>query len=229
MKNIVVTGASKGIGFEVAKTLAGQGHRVYVLARSGEKLKELSEQMPSKIIPFSCDLTKPEQIEEFVSSLDSDASLDVLINNAGYLINKPFVELTSSDWMQMIDANLFSAVHLIKALKNRLNSGSHIVNVGSMGGFHGSSKFPGLSAYSAAKGALTILSECLATEFINDGISVNCLCLGAVQTQMLEEAFPGYQAPLQPTQMGEFIADFSINGHKFFNGKALPVSLHNPG
>ena len=97
-----------------------------------------------------------------------------------------------------------------------------------MGGYQGSSKFPGLSLYSASKGALSILSECMAEELGEKGIKVNCLALGAAQTEMLEKAFPGYQAPLSANEMAEFISDFAINGHRYFNGKILPISVSTP-
>jgi NAD(P)-dependent dehydrogenase (short-subunit alcohol dehydrogenase family) len=109
-----------------------------------------------------------------------------------------------------------------------MSSGSHIVNISSMGGFQGSAKYKGLSYYSASKAALACLTECLATEFTEFGISVNCLALGAVQTEMLDEAFPGYKAPVDAKQMAEFISGFALTGHKFFNGKILPVALGNP-
>lgn len=97
-----------------------------------------------------------------------------------------------------------------------------------MGGHESTSKFSGLSAYSASKAALANLTECLAEEWKTEGISVNCLMLGAVNTEMLGEAFPGYQAPLNAVEMADFICDFSLKGNTFFNGKLLPVSLSTP-
>jgi 3-oxoacyl-[acyl-carrier protein] reductase len=109
-----------------------------------------------------------------------------------------------------------------------MSSGSHIVNISSMGGYQGSSKYKGLSVYSASKAALSCLSECLAGELKDSGISVNCLALGSVQTGMFEKAFPGFKAPLGPKEMAEFITYFAINGNKYFNGKVLPVAVNNP-
>jgi NAD(P)-dependent dehydrogenase (short-subunit alcohol dehydrogenase family) len=85
-----------------------------------------------------------------------------------------------------------------------------------------------LAAYSSAKGALSILTECMAEEFKDQNISVNCLALGAVQTQMLETAFPGIQAPVDADTMGMYLANFALNGHLVYNGKVLPVSLSTP-
>ena len=99
--------------------------------------------------------------------------------------------------------------------------------VSSIGGIRGSSKFPGLASYSSSKGALNILTEVLATEF-KDGPYFNTLCLGAVQTPMLELAFPGYNAEVKPKDMAQFIYDFSTSNPLLFNGKVIPVSISNP-
>jgi NAD(P)-dependent dehydrogenase (short-subunit alcohol dehydrogenase family) len=152
-----------------------------------------------------------------------------LINNAGLLINKPFRELSPEDWQAMFAVNVFGVAEMIRALLPVFtNDGGHILNVGSMGGFQGSAKFPGLSAYSASKAALASLTECLAEELKNDKIAVNCLALGAVQTEMLETAFPGFQAPVSSEEMGRLLAWFIRQGHTFFNGKVLPVSVSTP-
>ena len=105
---------------------------------------------------------------------------------------------------------------------------AHIVNIGSMGGFQGSAKFKGLSLYSSSKGALAILSECLAEELKERKIFVNCLALGSAQTEMLSEAFPGYHAPLTAREMAGFVVDFATRGHRWFNGKVLPVAVSTP-
>jgi NAD(P)-dependent dehydrogenase (short-subunit alcohol dehydrogenase family) len=97
-----------------------------------------------------------------------------------------------------------------------------------MGGFQGSAKFPGLSFYSASKAALCCLTECLATELKDKSIKMNALALGSVQTEMLDKAFPGYKAPVKAEEIAEFITDFAINGHRYVNGKVLPVSLSTP-
>ncbi|MDX1642694.1 MAG: SDR family oxidoreductase, partial [Balneolaceae bacterium] len=159
---------------------------------------------------------------------DHQLSIDGFIHNAGSLINKPFVEQTDEDWEKQLTVNLMAPVKLTKNLINQFSEDSHIVNIGSMGGFQGSEKFPGLSAYSTSKGALAILTECLAIELAEYGVKVNCLCLGAVQTEMLETAFPGIDAPVNPAEMAQFIGDFTISGGTFMNGKILPVALNNP-
>jgi NAD(P)-dependent dehydrogenase (short-subunit alcohol dehydrogenase family) len=97
-----------------------------------------------------------------------------------------------------------------------------------MGGVQGSLKFPGLSAYSSSKGAVITLMELLAEECKELGISFNTLALGAVQTEMLAEAFPDYKAPTTAFEMAEYIANFALTGNQFYNGKVLQVSSSTP-
>jgi NAD(P)-dependent dehydrogenase (short-subunit alcohol dehydrogenase family) len=159
---------------------------------------------------------------------DHFGRVDILVNIAGFLITKDFLDMANDEARLMMETNFFGPASLIRILKPIMPAGSHIVNITSMGGFQGSAKYKGLSYYSASKAALACLTECLANEFAEYGISVNCLALGAVQTEMLDEAFPGYKAPVDAKQMAKFISDFALNGHKFFNGKILPVAVGNP-
>lgn len=228
IKNIVITGASRGIGYETAKYCAESGHHVFAIARSADKLSQLVEECEGSVTAIEADLSTSEGIATISNSVKGLFSIDILINNAGTLINKPFLETSIEEWQHHLDVNLLSVVNLIKTLYPAFSRGSHIVNISSMGGFQGSIKFPGLSAYSTTKGTLAILTESLSTEFAGDEISVNCLCLGAVQTEMLNEAFPGYSAPVQANEMGQFISEFALNNHKYMNGKVLPISLNNP-
>ena len=178
---------------------------------------------------FSTDLSDADSINNAVKFIKKNfSSVDVLINNAGKLINKPFVETTIQDFKSVYSVNVFGLAELIRLLIPSFCNTSHVINISSIGGIGGSSKFPGLSAYSSSKAALNVLTEMLYEEFKSSGPIVNTLALGAVQTEMLEEAFPGYQAPLSSTEMAHYIYDFSINGHKYFNGKILPVSISNP-
>ncbi|KPK86372.1 MAG: hypothetical protein AMS27_05200 [Bacteroides sp. SM23_62_1] len=236
--NIIVTGASRGIGFEIVKAFAGTGgNRIVALARNInnlERLKSVCETMPSgkDLEIIQVDLSDMDGIfSMLVPKINSlFPNLDILINNAGYLVNKPFKDIQRDELNEMIRINLMVPFTLIQSLVELLKKGdkSHVINISSMGGIQGSVKFPGLSAYSMTKGGLGILTECLAEEYRDTNISFNCLALGSVQTEMLEEAFPGYRAPLTPEEMANFIVDFAVNGQKLFNGKILPVSLSTP-
>lgn len=227
--NIIITGASRGIGYETARLL-GKSNSVLALSRNFRALKSLKKENPElDILKF--DITSPDDFETLAHHLQKNyRSLDVIINNAGFLVNKPFEKISFSEVEKIFQTNLFGIMRLIHFSLPWLkkSSAAHIVNIGSMGGFQGSAKFPGLSVYSSSKAALACLSECLAEEFRQDKISVNCLAIGAVQTEMFTEAFPGYKAPLAASQMAEFVAEFSTRGHRYFNGKVLPVSLSTP-
>lgn len=228
-KVILVTGASRGIGFETARYLAGQKYQVLATARSADKLEELKSTHPKRIDIVQADLLDSTSIQKIIDVIrDQNMILTALIHNAGGLVNKPFLELTDHDWNTMWNMNVMSAVRLIRALMPFFDKNAHMVTIGSMGGFQGSSKYPGLSAYSTSKGALSIWTECMATELIDKGVSANCLCLGAVQTEMFKSAFPGVKAPLKPEDMAKFVGDFTLNGHNFMNGQVLPVTLGNP-
>jgi short-subunit dehydrogenase len=230
--NIIVTGASSGIGREVVMKLAADPHnRLIALARNKEALRSLAEGCPNKnITGIPIDISGPRSsLRELKSSLSVDpGKIDILINNAGHLVNKPFTEQSENEIASMVSVNFTAAAAMIAELMPLFVKGSHVVNIGSMGGFQGSLKFSGLSFYSATKGALAILTECLAAEYADRGISFNCLCPGAVQTEMFSRAFPGADAPVSPEEMAAFIADFALNGNKFFNGKILPVALSVP-
>lgn len=233
--NIIVTGASKGIGKELVKLFAKEnGNSIVAISRNQTLLEELKKECEgfsadSTVFSFPFDLGSGDLKNELIPDIkEVMSSVDILVNNAGHLVNKPFENLTGEDFDQLFNINVKSAFKLVQALLSFFTSNSHIVNISSMGGYQGSLKFPGLSLYAASKGALAVLTECMAEEFKDREIKVNCLALGAVQTEMLVEAFPGYEAPLKPEQMAGFIKNFAITGHHVFNGKILPVSLSTP-
>jgi NAD(P)-dependent dehydrogenase (short-subunit alcohol dehydrogenase family) len=233
--NIVITGASSGVGFEAVIELVSAGkHKVIALARSQDKLTRLAEicaglNPDAVLYPIAFDIVHDDYdgLQQFITS-HLNGTIDILINNAGVLINKPFTELLESDFVEMLQSNFIGHVRIIQSLQKFMPNGAHIVNIGSMGGYQGSNKFPGLAAYSASKAALHTLTECLAQEFAEKGIKVNCLALGSAQTEMLEQAFPGYESPVMAFEMGKYIADFALTGHKFYNGKVLPVAATTP-
>jgi NAD(P)-dependent dehydrogenase (short-subunit alcohol dehydrogenase family) len=124
--------------------------------------------------------------------------------------------------------NVFAVAELTRQLLPFFSKGSHIVNISSIGGVQGSVKFPGLAVYSSSKGALLTLTELLAEEYKEQQIIFNALALGAVQTEMLAEAFPGYKASVSANEMADYICNFALNGHKYYNGKILQVSSTTP-
>jgi len=225
MKTIIITGTSRGIGAELVKQFAAEGHTVISLSRNSNP--EL-EKLPN-VYYKSVDLSNDASVTEFAVALkDQFKNIDILIHNAGTIINKPFAEISSADFEYVYKVNVFGVAALTRAVLPLMKNGSHVVTISSMGGVRGSSKFPGLAAYSSSKGAVITLSELLAEEYKEQGVAFNVLALGAVQTEMLQEAFPGYQANVYPNEMAVYIKDFALNANRFFNGKVLEVSSSTP-
>ncbi|MBP6755774.1 MAG: SDR family oxidoreductase [Bacteroidia bacterium] len=225
---VIITGASRGIGFELTKLFLDSNYHVIALTRHTETLEALSNE---KLQIISTDLSSKISIDKAVFAIkEKHQAIDFVINNAGTLVNKPFEDILYSDLEKTYQVNVFAPFYLSQQLLSVLGkkTKAHIVNISSIGGFQGSVKFAGLSSYSSSKAALVGLTECMAEEFKEKNITVNCLALGAVQTEMLAEAFPGYEAPVKPIQMADYIFDFTTKGHDYFNGKVLPVSLSTP-
>jgi 3-oxoacyl-[acyl-carrier protein] reductase len=226
MANIIITGTSRGIGFELAGLLADAGHKVLALSRNSGPISALGHK---NITGLSFDLDNPGDYGQLDSFLSTDwKKVDILINNAGRVLNKPFMEISMEEFEAVYRVNVFGVARLTQKIVPFMPKDGHVVTISSMGGVQGSAKFPGLSAYSSSKGAVITLTELWAEEFKETGPSFNVLALGAVQTEMLEEAFPGYRAPNSAREMAAYIKDFALNGQKFYNGKLLQVSSSTP-
>jgi 3-oxoacyl-[acyl-carrier protein] reductase len=223
-KTIVITGAGRGIGYALVQLAARQGYHVFALSRNIKAIE------PSDSVhPLSIDITDTNALETFVFQLEKEGTVvDILINNAGAFLNKPFAETSKEAFEAIYQVNVFGLASITRLLLPLISQKGHVVNISSMGGVEGSAKFPGLAAYSSSKGAVSILTELLAEEYKETGPVFNALALGAVQTEMLEEAFPGFKAPLTPEEMAVYILDFALNGNRFYNGKVLPVSSSTP-
>lgn len=225
MKNIIITGTSRGIGYELALQFANSGHQVLAVSR---KIPQELIENPN-ITCLSVDISNFDellQVENFIAQ--TWKKVDILIHNAGSLLHKPFTQITAVEFQNIYKVNVFAVAELTKICIPFMAKGSHVVSISSMGGIQGSLKFAGLSAYSSSKGALITLSELLAEEYKEQGIAFNVLALGAVQTEMLQEAFPGYEAPISAAAMADYIYNFALTGNKFYNGKILQVSSTTP-
>ena len=226
MAKVIITGCSRGIGYELARQFAEEGHEILALSRNPEPVLALGHE---RISAFAFDLEKEADLVELVNFLEGTwKSVDILINNAGRLLNKPFLETSLEEFISVYQVNVFGVAAVLKKVVPYMGKNGHVLNISSMGGIQGSVKFPGLSAYSSSKGALITLTELLAEEFKESGPSFNALALGAVQTEMLEEAFPGFKAPVTASQMASYIKEFALDGHHFYNGKVLQVSNSTP-
>ena len=226
MKNVIITGTSRGIGLELVRLFTTAGHNVLALSRNALPVQKLKLK---NCEAFSFDITKASDIDKVSAYINDHWSrVDILINNSGLLLNVPFSEIDIKDFKRIYDVNVFGVAAITQIVVPFMPKDGHVLTISSMGGIQGSLKFPGLSAYSSSKGAVIALSELLAEEFKETGPSFNVLALGAVQTEMLEEAFPGYKAPLTAKEMATYILEFSLNGNKYYNGKIMQVSSSTP-
>lgn len=232
--NIIVTGASRGIGYELVKWFARQGkHNILAISRNKAKLQELQQQAikegDSRVFVLPFDVINGNYRDELLPFVNTHLrKLDIMVNNAGRLVNKRIEETSDDEFDAQFNVNIKGPFKLAKALHEHFSENSHIVNVTSMGGYQGSMKFPGLGIYSSSKGAVSIFTEALAEEWKERKVSVNALALGAVQTEMLSEAFPQMTVDTAPDEIAEYIGHFALTGHKFFNGKVLPVTNSTP-
>lgn len=224
-KNIVITGTSRGIGYELALQFANAGHQVLAISRKTPQ--ELINH--ANITCLTVDLTNESELEQVSDFLEKIwKKVDVLIHNAGSLVHKPFEQITQTEFLSLYNVNVFGVASLTQKCIPYMSRGSHVVTISSMGGIQGSMKFSGLAAYSSSKGAVITLSELLAEEYKEQGIAFNVLALGAVNTEMLQEAFPGFEASVSAKEMADYIFNFSLTGNKYYNGKVLQVSATTP-
>ena len=225
-KNVIITGTSRGIGFELVHLFAEAGHNVLALSRNAKPVNNLHF---DNINSLSFDLEIEADYEKVTNFIKGEwKHVDILINNAGSLINKPFSITNTKDFLKVYNTNVFGVAELTRVVLPYMNKESHVVNISSMGGVQGSVKFAGLAVYSSSKGAVITLTELLAEEYKQTGPSFNVLALGAVQTEMLKEAFPDYEARTSALEMANYIFDFALNGNKYYNGKLLQVSNSTP-
>jgi len=226
IKNVIITGTSRGIGFELVHLFANQGHNVLALSRNAQPVNNLQFENITSLAFDLCKVEDYKNVQNFITTEWNQ--VDVLINNAGTLLNKPFAETTFQDFENVYRTNVFGVSEMTRIVLPHMKQNSHVITISSMGGIQGSVKFPGLSAYSSSKGAVITLTELLAEEYKDSGPQFNVLALGAVQTEMLKEAFPDYVAPTTALEMAKYIHNFALEGNKFYNGKVLQVSNSTP-
>jgi len=225
MKNIVVSGASRGIGFALVNYFANKGHQVLALSRNITSLEKIDN---NNVVAFQADITNENDLKRVSNYISNNwKEVHILINNAGKLVHKSFDKTTYQDFLDVYKVNVFAVAELTKVCLPFMKKNAHAIAISSIGGIQGSVKFAGLSAYSSSKGAVITLYELLAEEYKESGIAFNTLALGAVQTEMLAEAFPGYQASITAEEMADYIA-FALTGNKVYNGKVLQVSSSTP-
>lgn len=222
--NYLVTGAGRGVGHETVKYLLEHhpGVNVYAVSRNTAALEKIKN---DHLHMVKADVTT--EIDKIVSAIGK-TPLNGIVNNAGLLIKKDFSAFTHQDFDDLYRTNVYAPFAIVQSLLENLALGAHIVNIGSMGGTENTAKFPGMILYSSSKAALQCLSQCMSVELKDRQVTVNCLSMGSVDTEMLRQAFPGFSAPIGSDQMASFFAWFLLNGHRFFSGQILPLALTSP-
>jgi short-subunit dehydrogenase len=230
-----ITGVGSGIGMETAIYAVSQGHHVVGTLRKtsqAEKLLSRVSNSAGKLDILYIDLLNKGFERDILNGLESlrVKSIHCVINIAGTLDITPLKEFEYHVMEKVMQINLYAPAMIISVLQPYLKGveNANIINITSMSGFQGSVRFPGLAIYGASKAALASLSESLSVELEKDGIHINALAIGSVNTEMLQTAFPDFQASINPKEMGEYIFSFAINGSRFFNGKTIPVAITNP-
>jgi uncharacterized protein len=193
----LITGASSGIGLELATQLAAKGFDVILVARSVDKLQSLATQLNERYgvqaRVAAADLTQAASVQNLVTMLDKQGvSIRVLVNCAGVLHQEAFLTMNATQIQQMIDLNitaltamLHATLPLMKRTVDQQGGKAHVLNVASIAAFQ---PIPMLAAYAASKAYVLSLSEALAEELQGSGISVTALCPGITATNMLSQA-----------------------------------------
>ena len=194
-KYALVTGASSGIGYELAKLFAQDGKNFVVVARSQDRLEKLKTEIENKsgtkVIVLVKDLSKPDAPQEILSELEkNNINVDVLVNNAGFPVHGKFAETDLKEELDMIQVNITALTHFTKLFIKKMveNKSGWILNVASTVGFY---PFPLFSIYAATKAYVLSFTEALANELQGTGVSVTCLCPGVTDTRFYERGNAG--------------------------------------
>jgi NAD(P)-dependent dehydrogenase (short-subunit alcohol dehydrogenase family) len=187
----IVTGASRGIGRSIAETLAAGGANVVVCSRAQERIdpvaEAIDEEAAGEALAVECNVREREAVEALVAAtVEAFGGVDILVNNAGGEFVAPFEEISPNGWNAILDLNLNGTVHCTQVAGEvmREGDGGRIVNVSSVNGQHAA---PGESHYGAAKAAIIRLTETVAVEWADDGVRVNCVAPGLIQTPGVAE------------------------------------------
>jgi len=184
-KVAIITGGSRGIGFEMAKTFSENGATVVITSKNSQQLKDSANKL-SNTLPISGDIRKEEDVKNVIEkTIKKFGKLDILVNNAGVFPKiKQLHEISEKEWNDVLDVNLNGQFRFTKfALPYLQKTSGTIINVSSDAGLKAYEGF-NADAYSASKAALIVLTKCWALEYAKDKIRVNCVCPGVVDTGM---------------------------------------------
>ena len=211
MSITLITGASRGVGAELAWKLAGVGRKVAALARSGEKLEALAEraraeELPGMIIPRAVDVREAAAVTECVNALEvDDGPTEVLVNNAAVVQNIPFAEQSLERIDAIVDSNLKGTMYCTHAVLQHMipRKAGRIVNISSVAGVRG---IPGQASYCASKHGMVGFADALTQELIPHNIQVATICPGAIDTPLWDPEKNPYPGDISKTmQPGEIV------------------------
>ena len=206
----LVTGASRGIGGATAPAIAGAGARVVLAARDGDALAAVAERLRAaggEATPVPTDVSRPEEVEQLFDAVAATGPLGALVCAAGVLTPAAFADTTPQLWQETLAVNLTGSFLCCRCafVAMRAAGEGRIVNIASLSGVYATEKFPGLAAYNVSKYGVIGLTEAIATEGRELGISAVCLSPGAVDTEMLRAANPELRAGLTPEDVARLI------------------------
>ena len=233
-KNIIVTGASGGIGNAIVEKLYEQGGNVLATGTREEKLQELKEKFKNiKTLKF--DISKHEKIEEFINNATDElgGSLDCIVNNAGITKDNLTIRMSIDEWSKVIDINLTSTFLMSKfAIKKMLkNKTGKIINITSVVGHTGNI---GQANYTASKAGIVAMSKSLAIEYAKKNINVNCISPGFISTAMTDAIDEKFKETIiskipanrlgKPEDIANAVLFLASSGSDYINGETLHVN-----
>ena len=184
-KKALVTGATGGIGAEIAKSLHAQGAKVTISGTNQEKLHALTKELGSNVLQITCNLGETEEVEALIGkAVELMDGIDILVCNAGITRDTLAMRMKNEDWDQVINVNLKSTFILNRnVLRHMLRTGGRIINISSVVAFSGN---PGQVNYCASKAGMVGMSKALAKEVASKNITVNCVAPGFIETEMTD-------------------------------------------
>lgn len=234
-KVAIVTGAARGVGAATARVLAHQGARVVAVDLRDDETKKLADEFDGRVKSFRLDVSKIAELREFVDAVVATFSrIDILVNNAGICPRLPFDVSTEEDWERLMSVNAKSQYFLMQAVRPVMQrqGGGRIINMASSGGRVGA--FANASIYSGTKGAIIMFSKSVAREMAADGILVNCVAPGAIDTELMRNLPPERvqalrdQIPLKrlgrPEEIAALVAFLASDECSFCTGATFDIN-----
>ena len=239
-KKVLITGGGKGIGFTIAKKFVENGHKVMIVGRNIETLREAAKELGNDTAFMAMDLAHLDSITEVLTKInDALGGIDILINNAGIHLKKDLLDVSDEEFQRIIQVNQNSVFALSREVaKQMVNAGSGVIlNISSMASQYG---IPKVIAYTAAKSAIEGMTRAMAVELSPMGIRVNCIAPGFIKTEMSSKALnndPERKAkvlgrtPLGRLGLPEEVADAAYylcsDQASYITGVVLPVDGGN--